>query len=516
MHLQGRIAARLAAAARHPAAPYLFALLMQLVFAGYVKDDAYIEYRYATNAAHGHGLVYNVGDPPVEGFTSFLWTVLLIVPALLHVPLLAFGKLCGAAALVGVIAVVAALVRARGGSDGAQQLARWLTATNASLVVWAQSGMEPVQTALAVVACAYFLQQRRHWPAMLLAAAAAATRPECHVVLFLAAAVVVWRRAPLPAIVAIVLVGAIHLWRWKYFGGLVPNTALVKGGRLVLPAGLHLLGELMVTCLAGVCIVLTFVEAGKKRDAVALMSAGAVAVFLAYLVRVGRDEMFLVRLFLPVWPLTLALAAPWLARSWRTRALEVLRVLLTAGVIVSGLVFIGTRLHTVGYWALGERSHVPLAHLMRAHAKPGDMVVFQDLGQTPWAAMDLRFVDPLGLVDSTIGKIRWRDRASPFLRMPSERGREEIRDHLFAIHPQLIAFVAYVDEEYAADVKKQLAEAKNAREREAVFAPFLTRNPYYCGLYDDARFAASFRFVDIIRRKDTYWFVLFERAGDLS
>ncbi|MGZ3443285.1 MAG: hypothetical protein ACXVDD_27380, partial [Polyangia bacterium] len=65
---------------------------MQLVFVGYVKDDAYIEYRYATNAAHGHGLVYNVGDPPVEGFTSFLWTVLLIVPAWLHVPLLAFGK----------------------------------------------------------------------------------------------------------------------------------------------------------------------------------------------------------------------------------------------------------------------------------------------------------------------------------------------------------------------------------------------------------------------------------------
>lgn len=508
MHLSRRIAA----IARHPAAPYLFALAMQLVFVGYVKDDAYIEYRYATNAAHGHGLVYNVGDPPVEGFTSFLWTVLLVVPALLHVPLLAFGKVVGAASLVGVIAVVAMLVRERGGSDGAQQLARWLAATNASLLVWAQSGMEPVQTALAVVACAWFLQRRRHWPAMLLAAAAAAMRPECHVVLFLAAAVVVWRRAPLPAIVAVVLVGAIHLWRWKYFGGLLPNTALVKGGRLVLPAGLHLLGELMVTCLAGVCIVLTFVEAAKKRDGVALLSAGAVAVFLVYLVRVGRDEMFLVRLFLPVWPLTLALAAPWLARSWGTRALDVVRGLLVAGVVVSGLAFIGTRLHTIGYWALGERSHVPLAEMMRAHAKPGDMVVFQDLGQTPWAAMELRFVDPLGLVDSTIGKIRWRDRASPFLRMPSGRGQEEIRDHLLAIQPRLIAFVAYVDDEYAADVKRQLAAATSAREREAVFAPFLTRNPYYCGLYDDPRFSATFRFVDIIRRKDTYWFVLFERA----
>ncbi len=508
MHLPRRIVAL----AAHPAAPYVFALLMQLVFVGYVKDDAYIEYRYATNAAHGHGLVYNVGDPPVEGFTSFLWTVLLIVPAMLHVPLLALGKLAGAASLVGVIAVVGKLVRARGGDENAQQLGRWLAATNASLIVWAQSGMEPVQTALAVVACAYFLEVKRHWPAMLLAAAAAATRPECHVVLFLAAALVVWRRAPLPAIVAIVLVGAIHLWRWKYFGGLVPNTALVKGGRLVLPAGMHLLGELMITCLAGVCIVLTFVEAAKQRDGVALVSAGAVAVFLVYLVRVGRDEMFLVRLFLPVWPLTLALAAPWLARSWRARWADVARVLSVAGIVISGLVFIGTRLHTIFYWELGERSHVPLAELMRKHSKPGDMVVFQDLGQTPWAAMELRFVDPLGLVDSTIGKIRWRDRASPFLRMPTGQGQAEIRDHLLAIHPQLVAFVAYVDEPYVDDVERELAAATSAHQREAVFAPFLTRNPYYCGLYDDPRFSAQFRFVDIIRRKDTYWFVLFERA----
>jgi hypothetical protein len=150
--------------------------------------------------------------------------------------------------------------------------------------------------------------------------------------------------------------------------------------------------------------------------------------------------------------------------------------------------------------------------MMRAHAKPGDMVVFQDLGQTPWAALDLRFVDPLGLVDSTIGKIRWRDRASPFLRMPSERGQAEIRDHLFDIHPKLIAFVAYVDDEYAADVRNEADAAKSAHEKEAVFIPFLERNPYYCGLWDDARFGAQFRFVDTIRRKDNYWFVLYERA----
>ena len=129
---------------------------------------------------------------------------------------------------------------------------------------------------------------------------------------------------------------------------------------------------------------------------------------------------------------------------------------------------------------------MPLANLMRAHAKPGDMVVFQDLGQTPWAAMDLRFVDPLGLVDSTIGKIRWRDRASPFLRMPSERGQMEIRDHLFDVKPQAHRLRRLRRRRVRRrGHARRPTRPRRAREKETLFAPFLTRNPYYCGLYDD-------------------------------
>jgi len=39
-------------------------------------DDAYISFRYAKNLLQGHGLVFNVGER-VEGYTNFLWTVLL-------------------------------------------------------------------------------------------------------------------------------------------------------------------------------------------------------------------------------------------------------------------------------------------------------------------------------------------------------------------------------------------------------------------------------------------------------
>jgi len=43
------------------------------LFHGLVYDDAYIAFRYSDNWAAGHGLRWNPGEQPVEGFTSFLW-----------------------------------------------------------------------------------------------------------------------------------------------------------------------------------------------------------------------------------------------------------------------------------------------------------------------------------------------------------------------------------------------------------------------------------------------------------
>ena len=45
----------------------------------FVQDDAYISFRYAENLALGRGLVWNEGER-VEGYTNFLWTVILAIP----------------------------------------------------------------------------------------------------------------------------------------------------------------------------------------------------------------------------------------------------------------------------------------------------------------------------------------------------------------------------------------------------------------------------------------------------
>ena len=49
--------------------------LSHVVYLNCVAEDAYIALRFAKNLAGGHGLVWNPGAPPVEGYTDFLWVL---------------------------------------------------------------------------------------------------------------------------------------------------------------------------------------------------------------------------------------------------------------------------------------------------------------------------------------------------------------------------------------------------------------------------------------------------------
>ena len=40
-------------------------------------DDSFIFFRYAENLASGYGFAWNIGEPPVEGQSSFFWLLLL-------------------------------------------------------------------------------------------------------------------------------------------------------------------------------------------------------------------------------------------------------------------------------------------------------------------------------------------------------------------------------------------------------------------------------------------------------
>jgi hypothetical protein len=258
-----------------------------------------------------------------------------------------------------------------------------------------------------------------------------------------------------------------------------------------------------VTGLAGVLIVVALRETARRRDGLALSVAATLIGFIVFLVRVGRDEMILSRLYLPALPLAMAYAALGL----RSLAPPTARVLSGAVLLVAGTITLGA-LPAARFLELGDRSYVPLAEEMMRRAPPGALVVFQDLGRTPYTAMSLRFVDPIGLVDAQVAATLHADHANPFIRGPSVAAQQRIRDHLFSLAPRQFAFVAYVDRPY----QREVAERFDHGEREALLRPFAVRNSYQVGLFDDPRFDERFRFVEAWRRHDGYYLLLYDTS----
>src|SRR5689334_505056 len=109
-------------------------------------DDAMISMRYARNLASGYGLVWNAGQPPVEGYTNVGWTRWM---AWLHRLPMAEEKrallvmLSGALILAANVAVIARVAaRLAPESPRAPRLAAWFAALYYPLIYWTLRGME--------------------------------------------------------------------------------------------------------------------------------------------------------------------------------------------------------------------------------------------------------------------------------------------------------------------------------------------------------------------------------------
>lgn len=298
-------------------------------------DDAFISFRYAENLAHGNGLVFNLGER-VEGFSNFLWTVLLVPFVWLGVPSFEFGllvtaKVLGALFALGTLVLMPALARRVGGPRHAW-LAALVLSVQAPFALWAVGGLET--SLVTLLECgALFLHLREHdagsepgarpartiVPSAFVWLLAALTRPEppayfalclidraCtrlraqglrtwlgHEARFLA-----WFVVPYAAFLA---------FRWSYYGELLPNTYFAKmhlGPRIwarglnYVEWGADVLGWPWVLGLALLGIVLGGRWTARVRLVMALL-----ALHLVVTVREGGDWMPALRFFVPMLPL---------------------------------------------------------------------------------------------------------------------------------------------------------------------------------------------------------------------
>jgi hypothetical protein len=331
-------------------------------------DDAMISMRYAWNAAHGAGLVWNPGER-IEGFTNLLMALFMSLAALTgdRVVAVLVVQIAGIAALLGI-------------AWNAMQLSDHLfaeerpesRALRRSLVFgcalayypaayWSLMGMETglltLLTLLGLRAAFEYAETRtpgRLWRTAVFFGLAFLTRNDsilvaALVVGFLAAeslrrgAASEVRRLMAALALYAVFVGGQLLFQYAYYGEALPNTYTLKLTGMPLPFRIRdgigfvrpFLGEAAAVLI--LAVLAQVLEFGRKK--LLLLAIGLTAI--AYQVYVGGDPWDHWRMMAPVMPLLFMLAVLALDRIARA---------------------------TAEAWAAGRRPRSPALFARRAHA----------------------------------------------------------------------------------------------------------------------------------------------------
>lgn len=226
----------------------------------FLQDDSYITYRYARNVARGLGPVFNPGER-TEGYTNFLWMMLLASLAIIGLPftiIIPLSQVIGVACGAGIIAIFYLLLRRHSRAPPVTAaFATLLLAANGGFAYWCVSGMDSPLFSFLLVAAAWFwlrsaVTERTPAPerrrdlisASILLGLSALTRPEG--AMFFALFVLHFAIRHLTArdlftrptltrlglfiLPFVVLVAPLYAWRLSYYGYFFPNTYYAKTG----------------------------------------------------------------------------------------------------------------------------------------------------------------------------------------------------------------------------------------------------------------------------------------------
>jgi arabinofuranosyltransferase len=400
-------------------------------------DDAYISFAYAKNLAHWHGFVMTPNAATVEGFSNFLWVVLLAGAERVGLTAPTAALLASAAATALLVPATAWATRQiRPGLPVAAGLgAGLLVASLPATAFHATSGLETSLTALLVVsAVGLFLASpdsvRRTVLAPAVGVGVALVRPEGVVIV---AALLVLHPAPWRQrkgdLLCVGAIAAFELFRVITFGSLVPNTVRAKSLPSVwatLHAGWHYLAVSSRPYLPLLPLAVAGAVVGGRRARGAI----SVIVLTTGVVIFSPGEGYAYgRYLFPAIVLTIALAAggaSWTIERLRTRprlttALAATLAVVLVGSCIDRAFAPGQTIETdrlfrnplAGAWgrlvSTDRNPHrgvaVPPYHEMtawlRPRVRPGEVVAAQEVGIISYYS-GLDVIDTFGLADRRI------------------------------------------------------------------------------------------------------------------
>jgi arabinofuranosyltransferase len=410
-------------------------------------DDAYILFRYATNWARLGIPTWNPGEPPVEGYTGTLLLALLTAGIHIGIPPELSAKVVGIAAYFGAGLVLWRFLTELEVRAGVRAAAILLYYTLADLFPHALSGLETtlfLALLLTATWCTVRFQRRQHLRELLGAALAlgalAMVRPEGVLLsaLLIGALLwssytgaVPWRWTLALAVLVLLPLGAVTLWRWSVYGALLPNTYWAKLGSSFTAHAVRSLVEFAALSWAAAWVAALMLALPEWEESRAwlrrfrpllpigvALGVGMAVVLLSY----SRSELtmnYAHRFWVPFYPLGL-LGAALLAESGRRTIRPEARPERARAVSAVVLSLIGVQcIAQVALWRwegrkflrdyeqLLREEHTAAAELLR-RLLPADawIVVYPDAGLIPYRT-GLRTLDFGRLTDAFLARHRW-------------------------------------------------------------------------------------------------------------
>ena len=421
----------------------------------FVTDDAYISFVFSRNFAEHGELAFNLGDP-VEGYTNFLWTIVLGLLMLVGVSPEVSSRVLGTAcALVTLYLVFRIMQRALGRKSPWAAVPSLLLACSSGFACWTSGGLETqlftmlVAGALEAVVAAHE-RPRAIRRAGVFLALAAMTRPEGLLVaavfgvIRLGDLALAWRterRFPfrdelVAAAWFLGLWAPWFAWRWWYYGWPFPNTYYVKAAgewadakaakpqmaSQMIDNGLYYVWAWvkqtrLYWALPFAAIGLAMIKPRTPRFVLATACALLAIVYLPYTISVGGDFMGLHRFIMPVFvvaAVAVVLGLEWVVRHAPKR--ELASVIVTA-MLVGAFAFTQWRLtrdslrwgnfgndhgiDTPAFLIVYTKDRAKIGRAMRACFVESDFSIVGGAGAQPYEGR-MRGIDVFGLVSDRI------------------------------------------------------------------------------------------------------------------
>jgi len=383
----------------------------------FTQDDAYISYRYVENFVNGHGLVYNIGER-VEGYTNFLWIMLLSIASVAGLPVITVSKVLGVACGAGSVAVTYLYCRefTMNGQWLVPFMAPAFLAANGALCYWVIGGLE---TGLFVFlfSMTLYLEVRRPSLTSFVLVMATLSRPEGGLLfgLILIYRLLVLRNDPRDALqlagIYIGLLAPYAVFKFAYFGDLLPNPFYAKTGISLdyLSSGFEYFRQFAYHYgVLGLMLLVPMLFLRKTPNIIRLAWIAVIG-YVSYVILVGGDVLKVHRFFLPILPFLFVLlcysAHRFLRRKSSVKVLRLVPLLLSVGYIAWSLLVPLNYIKSSRYL---EMNLIAQMRFMAESIQNTDDTEFSlstsTIGVVGYTLMGHKVIDMLGLTDSHIAR----------------------------------------------------------------------------------------------------------------